>query len=136
MGSWDFRFRDFRFGDFVMDREKLKERTKKFALRIIKIVDDFPSTSVGYVIGKQLVKSATAIGANYRSACRAQSHAHFISKIGIVEEESDETLYWLELAVESGLIKQEQAASLIKEADELTAIFTTSRKTAKKRDKI
>ena len=119
-----------------MDSEELKERTKEFAIKIIKLVENFPKTNTGDVIGKQLLKSATSIGANYRSACRAQSHAHFISKISIVEEEADETIYWLELTVESKLTTQDQVTDLIKEANELTAIFTSSRKTAKRRQKI
>jgi len=119
-----------------VNKEELKERTKKFALDVIKLVENFPSTNAGCVIGKQLLKSATAVGANYRSACRAQSHAHFISKLSIVEEEADESMYWLELAVESGLVTQEQGTDLITEANELTAIFTSSRRTAKRRKKI
>ena len=119
-----------------MDSKELKERTKNFAIRVIKLVEKFPKTNSGFVIGKQLLKSATSIGANYRSACRAQSQAHFISKISVVEEEADETLYWLELAVEAGLVEQEQITNLIKEANELTAIFTSSRKTARRRPKI
>jgi four helix bundle protein len=116
-----------------MDSEELKKRTRQFALNIIKLVEDFPKTKAGDVIGRQLVKSATSIGANYRSACRAQSHAHFISKISIVEEEADESLYWLELALASGLVEAKRLSNLIDEADELTAIFTSSRHTARKR---
>lgn len=115
-----------------MDSEVLKKRTKQFALNIIKLVEDFPKTKAGDIIGRQLVRSATSIGANYRSACRAQSHAHFISKISIVEEEADEALYWLELALASGLVDSNRLSNLIKEANELTAIFTSSRHTAKK----
>lgn len=115
-----------------MNSEELKSRTKRFALEIIKLIENFPKTTSGYVIGRQLLKSATSIGANYRSACRAKSKADFISKTSIVEEEADETLYWLELAVESGLVKGSEVGDLIKEANELTAIFTASRKTAKR----
>jgi four helix bundle protein len=116
-----------------MNREELKNRTKKFALEIIKLVESFPKTISADVIGRQLIKSATSVGANYRSACRAQSHAHFISKISIVEEEADESLYWLELALESGLVIKEKVNSLMNEANELTAIFTATRKTARRR---
>lgn len=118
-----------------MDSEELKRRTKKFALDVIKLVESFPKTRSADVIGRQLIKSATSIGANYRSACRAQSHAHFISKISIVEEEADESLYWLELALECGLVGKEKVAYLTGEANELTSIFTASRKTAKRRVK-
>ncbi len=118
-----------------MDSEELKRRTKKFALDVIKLVENLPKTRSADVIGRQLIRSATSIGANYRSACRAQSHAHFISKISIVEEEADESLYWLDLALESGLVNREKIAYLINEASELTSIFTASRKTAKRRFK-
>ena len=116
-----------------MDKEELKERTKKFALEVIKFVEKLPRTKTGNVIGNQLLRSATSIGANYRSACRARSHADFISKISIAEEEADESLYWLELAVESGLVDKQIAEKLTQEANELTSIFAASRKTAVKR---
>lgn len=118
-----------------MNNEELKRRTKKFALDVIRLTGDFPKTKSVDVIGYQLIKSATSVGANYRSACRAQSHAHFVSKISIVEEEADESLYWLELALESGLITKEKITHLLNEANELTSIFTASRKTAKKKFK-
>jgi|SRR3990172_5145611 len=115
-----------------MNNEELKRRTKKFALQVIEAVNKFPRTMAGEIIGKQLIRSATSVGANYRSACRARSNADFISKLGIVEEEADESLYWLELAVDAKLMNETEAAPLLKEADELTAIFTASRKTARK----
>lgn len=118
-----------------MDKEALKIRTKQFALNVIKLVENFPQNKTGDIIGRQLIKSATSVGANYRSACRAQSLVHFISKISIVEEEADESLYWLELAVESKLANQETILNLAKEANELTAIFSASRNTAKKKVK-
>lgn len=114
-----------------MDSEELKRRTKKFAIDVIKLVEGFPIARSADVVGRQLIKSAASIGANYRSACRAQSHAHFVSKISIVEEEADEALYWLELALETGLVNNEKMKHLIEEANELTAIFTASRKTAR-----
>ena len=114
-----------------MNNEELKRRTKKFALQVIEAVNKFPRSMTGEIIGKQLMRSATSVGANYRSACRAKSHADFISKLGIVEEEADESLYWLELAVDAKIMVDADAAPLIKEADELTAIFTASRKTAR-----
>jgi four helix bundle protein len=114
-----------------MTPEELKSRTKKFALRIIKMTQALPKNRVGDVLGKQVLRSATSIGANYRAACRARSEDDFISKIGIVEEETDETLYWLEMIGESAIINPRLLENLMKEADELTAIFTASRKTAR-----
>ena len=129
----DLRFTIWRFeiGRLDMNSEDLKKRTKNFALNIIKVVENFSKNTTGFVIGKQIVKSATSIGANYRSACRAKSKADFIAKISIVEEEADETLYWLELAGECGLIDENNLKDLLKEANELVAIFTSTRKTAK-----
>ncbi len=115
-----------------MNSEELRRRTKEFALRVIEAVKKFSTTVEGEIIGKQVVRSATSVGANYRAACRGRSHADFIAKLGIVEEEADETLYWLELAVAAKLITMTDAEPLIKEADELTAIFSASRKTARK----
>lgn len=114
-----------------MTKEELKDRTKKFAILIIKLVNDLPDTKAGRTIGNQIIRSGTSVGANYRTACRARSDADFISKITIVEEECDETLFWLELIVESNLLEKERLLAMIKEADELTAIFTASGKTAR-----
>lgn len=114
-----------------MGPEELKARTKTFALRIIALVDAMPRTQAGQTIGRQLLRSATSVGANYRAACRAQSRAEFAAKISIVVEEADETLYWLELLKESGLIASERLAELPREANELVAIAVSSRKTAK-----
>jgi four helix bundle protein len=114
-----------------MTKEELKNRTKQFALLIIKLVDDLPNTRAGITVGNQIIRSGTSVGANYRTACRARSNADFISKITIVEEECDESLFWLELILESKLLKKERLTELIKEADELTAIFTASGKTAR-----
>jgi four helix bundle protein len=115
-----------------MTPEELKTRTKAFALRIIKLVDALPRSQAGQTIGRQLLRSATSVGANYRAACRAQSRAEFASKISIVVEEADETLYWLELLKESDLIVSERLVQLLQEAHELVAIAVSSRKTAKK----
>jgi four helix bundle protein len=114
-----------------MTSEELKARTKAFALRVMKLVDAMPCSRASQVIGKQLLRSATSVGANYRAACRAQSHAEFAAKLSIVVEEADETVYWLELLRESGLLKPERLAKILKEANELVAIAVTSRKTAK-----
>jgi four helix bundle protein len=118
-----------------MNQQELKNRTKRFALKIIQLVETLPKSRTGDVIGRQLLKSATSVGANYRAACRARSHADFISKMGIVEEEADETIYWLELLIESRLMKRNLIEDLVKEADELTAIFTASCKSAKARNR-
>jgi four helix bundle protein len=94
-----------------MTPEELKVRTKAFALRVIKLVDAMPRSLAAQVIGKQLLRSATSVGANYRAANRAQSHADFAAKLSIVVEEADETVYWLELLTESRLLKPERLAN-------------------------
>jgi|SRR5579862_4391478 len=114
-----------------MTPNEMKTRTKSFALRVIKLVDAMPRGLVGQVIGRQLLRSATSVGANYRAACRAQSRAEFAAKLSIVVEEADETLYWLELLKESGLIKADRLVELFKESNELLAISISSRKTSK-----
>lgn len=116
-----------------MNTEELKQRTKQFAVAIIRFVASFPRKQESHIIGNQLVRSGTSIGANYRSACRAQSRAHFISKMSIVLEEADESQYWIELADIFEWGNSEIRNKLLKEAKELTAIFTTSVKTAKSR---
>ena len=113
-----------------MNEVDLIERTKMFALRIIKLVNALPNTIVGRAMGGQLIRSGTSVGANYRAACRGRSKAEFIAKMGIVVEESDECGYWLDLIAEAAEVPRARVQSLEKEADELTAIFTASRKTA------
>jgi four helix bundle protein len=113
-----------------MTPDELKLRTKRFALAIIRLVGSLPRTEAARVIGGQVLRSGTSVGANYRAACRARSRAEFTSKLGVTEEEADETLYWLELLGEPGLIKGERIRQLMAEANELVAIFTASRKTA------
>ena len=108
-----------------MTSEELKLRTKKFSLRVINLIESLPNSISGKVIANQLIRSATSVGANYRSACRSRSKAEFVSKIRIVEEEADESLYWLEIIKESKLVREVRIADLIKEAMELTAIFTS-----------
>ena len=109
---------------------QLKERTKSFALRILSLVDALPKSVKGRAIAGQIARSGTSVAANYRAACRARSRAEFIAKIGIVEEEADETAFWLELIIEGGLIKEVQVQPLLAEADELVAIMAASRKSA------
>jgi four helix bundle protein len=112
-----------------MNEQQFKARTKKLALRVIRLVDALPAGIAADVIGRQVLRSATSVGANYRAACRSGSDAAMIAKLNIVAEESDETLFWLELLVESGLIPGARLADLIAEADEITAMTTASLKT-------
>jgi len=116
-----------------MSKEELQQRTKQFALRVIRLVESLPKGRTAEVIGRQLLRSGTSVGANYRAACRAKSTADFISKMGTVEEEADESLYWMELLVEAGIVKSELLVSLMQEADELVAITVSSINTAKKK---
>jgi len=116
-----------------VNAEELKKRTKQFALQAIRLVEALPRTRAAEVIGNQLLRSATSVAANYRAACRARSQADFIHKLGLVEEEADESLFWLELMVEANLLPATAVQELIREANELTAIFVSSRKTAKRR---
>ncbi|ODS33874.1 MAG: hypothetical protein SCARUB_00945 [Candidatus Scalindua rubra] len=109
----------------------MKHRTKQFALRVIRLVESLPKRQTADVLGKQLLRSGTSVGANYRAACRAKSTADFVYKMGIVEEETDESLYWMELLVEAGIMESKKLESLIKEANELLAITVASIKTAK-----
>ena len=114
-----------------MDKTILKKRTQKFAVDIIKFIETLPSGKAINVLSNQLLRSASSVGANYRSACKGKSSADFINKITICEEEADESIYWLDLMIESELIKSELLSVLKKEATELTAIFTAIGKTAK-----
>jgi four helix bundle protein len=118
-----------------MNQEEMKRRTKQFALRVIRLVESLPKGRTADVLGRQLLRSGTSVGANYRAACRARSTADFISKMCIVEEEADESLFWMELLIESGIVKIEKLESLMKEADELLAITVASINTAKKRNR-
>ena len=114
-----------------MDSSQLKDRTKKFALRIITLVESLPENKTTRVIGNQILRSGTSVGANYRAACRAKSTPDFINKLKIVEEEADETLYWLELLVEAKIVKEDRLLELMKENDELIAIFVSAIKSTK-----
>lgn len=116
-----------------MNEQELKNRTKRFALQIILFAQSLPNASPVIIIGKQLLRSGTSVGANYRAACRGKSKADFIAKLGSVVEEADECCYWLELLIESGSLPKEIVEPLLLEANELTAIFVSSIKTAQKR---
>ena len=113
----------------------MKERTKEFAKEIIRLCRRLPGNREGRLIGNQIFRSGTSVGANYRSACRAKSSADFIAKMGIVEEEADESIYWMELLVESGLIHKDEIGDLLQEADEILAMTVSSIKTARSRKK-
>lgn len=113
-------------------QEELRARTKKFALRVIRLFKSLPRSPEAQVMGKQLSRSGTSVGANYRAAGRARSGAEFSAKIGIVLEEADETVFWLECLIEAGFVKQELLADLLTEANELVAIFAASYRTAKR----
>jgi len=110
-----------------MDAEDLKERTKQFALRILKLVEALPNSLQGRTIAAQLVRAGTSVGANYRAACRGRSRAEFIAKIGIVEEEADESAFWLELIIDGAFLNENQVKPLLSEANELTKIMASSR---------
>ena len=114
-----------------MTEKELKIRTRKFAVDILNFVDQLPNRRSAHIIANQLGRWASSVAANYRAACRARSHAEFISRIGIVEEESDETSFWLDIIPETKNAQSEKVSPLLNEARELTAIFTTAHKTAK-----
>ena len=113
-----------------MNEADMKKRTKRFALDIIRLASQLPKTIEGRTIGGQLIRSGSSVGATYRAACRAKSKADFIAKPGIVEEEADESCYWLEILIDGEILPEEQVAPLLKEANEITAIIVASRKTA------
>ena len=117
----------------VFQADELKSRTKQIAIRIVKMFRSLPKTDEARIMGKQVLRSGTSIAANYRAACRSRSKAEFIAKLGIVVEEADETVFWLELLVETGIVTQERMDSLLLEANELLAIFAASQYTARKR---
>jgi four helix bundle protein len=114
-----------------MKQDDLKKRTKVFALRIINLVETFPTTFLGRHIGGQLIRSGTSVAANYRAACRARSTADFIAKMGIVEEEADESAFWIEFAIDTRMAKAELVADLLDETNQLVAIFVASINTAR-----
>ena len=115
-----------------MKNEELKDRTKQFAHRCVKLALSLPKTQLGNHIAGQLIRCSTSVAANYRASCVAQSKASFISKLSIVLEEADESAFWLEFIIDEQLMKTDLVAPLLDEAKELTAIFYASRKTARK----
>ena len=115
-----------------MNADDMKRRTRAFALRVIRLVESLPKCKTTEVIGRQLLKAGTSVGANYRSSCRAKSTPDFIAKMGIVEEEADECAYWLELLVDAGLVGAGDVSELVAEANEFVAITVASIKTARR----
>lgn len=121
--------------EFKQDKfysEKLKKRTKDFAIRIVKLYRALPNTGEAKVIGNQFLRSGTAVASNYRASCRARSNAEFIAKIGVVVEEADETVFWLEMLVDCEIFPEAKMKDLLQEANELLAIFAASQNTAKR----
>ncbi|MCX7015099.1 MAG: four helix bundle protein [Candidatus Sumerlaeota bacterium] len=114
-----------------MKPKGLKDRPKAFALRVMKLVNSLPNTLAERTVGGQLLDSAASVAANYRAACRARSKAEFIAKLGIVEEEADESIFWLELIRDGDLMRAERIGDLLKEGDEILSIMVASRKSAR-----
>ena len=122
-----------RNGERGMRNKELQQRTKGFALRVISLVEALPRGRTADVVGGQLLRAGTSVGANYRAACRAKSPADFISKMGTVEEETDECLFWMELLVEAGLIDAQRLQDLMNDANQILAMTVSSIKTTRKR---
>jgi len=114
-----------------MTREEMKARTKSIANRIVKLCEALPDKWIAKTLGRQLLRSGTSVGANYRAVCRAKSNADFINKLRVVEEECDESLFWMELLVENNLVKPARLNALMKEANEILSIVVASAKTAR-----
>ena len=115
----------------AMTRDEMRARTKTYASRIVKLCSALPNNWVAQTLGRQLLRSGTSVGANYRATCRAKSNSDFINKLRIVEEECDESLFWMELLVDNLLVKPSRLSDLMKEADEILAIVVASAKTAR-----
>lgn len=113
--------------------EELKNRTKQFAIRVVKLFRSLPRSEEARVMGRQLLRSGTSVAANYRAVCRARSKAEFIAKVGVVVEEADETVLWLELLVDTEIVSGNRMSNLLGEANELLAIFAASQYTARKK---
>lgn len=114
----------------ALDAQVLRDRTKQFAIRLVRLFRALPRSGDALIVGKQLLRAGTSAAANYRAACRARSKPEFIAKLCIVVEEMDETLFWLELMSDSGIMKPQRLTGLLQEAGELTRIFSAARRTA------
>jgi four helix bundle protein len=117
-----------------MDEQEFKRRTKMLALDVIELAEELPKSRAADVLGRQVVRCGTSVGANYRSACRGKSTADVLAKLAIVEEEADETIYWLELLIEANIVPQGRVAELLKEANEILAMTVASIKTLRGRN--
>lgn len=113
--------------------EQVRNRTKQFAIRVVRLFRCLPKTDEARTISWQLLRSGTSVAANYRAVCRARSKAEFIAKIGIVVEEADETVFWLELLIDTGIVRENRLRDLLSEGDELVRIFAASQQTARRR---
>ena len=113
--------------------EELRDRTKQFAIRVVRMFRSLPATPDAQVIGKQVLRAGTSVAANYRAVCRARSKAEFVAKMGVVVEEADETVFWMELLVDTGIVPHQRMDVLLQEANELLSIFVASRRTARSR---
>ena len=116
-----------------MQKQEFAKRTMQFGLRVIHLAESLPNSQTARVIGNQLIRAGTAVGANYRSALRGKSRADFIAKMGIVEEECDESLYWMQMLIEAGIVKKSRLTELMSEANEIIVIVVSSIKTARAR---
>jgi four helix bundle protein len=131
--SWkNFRFSilDLEESATPMNEAEMKQRTQQFALGVLSLAEALPKTRTGNAIAHQIVRSGTSVGANYRALCRSKSRADFMNRASIIEEEADETAFWLEMVRDSGLLSAETIQPLLREANELVAMFVASRKTA------
>jgi four helix bundle protein len=120
-------------GNRKVQKQDFQKRTMEFGLRVVHLVETLPKTQTAQVLGRQLLRSGTSVGANYRSAVRGKSRADFIAKMGIVEEECDEAIYWMEMLIEAGLVRRESLRDLVDEANQIVAITVSSIKTARAR---
>ena len=116
----------------LQQAEAMKQRTKQFALRVLKMVQSLPKSEEGRILGRQLLRAGTSVGANYRAVCRSRSRREFVSKMSVVVEETDETVFWFELLLEGGLVNPSRTKSILTEGNELLAIFAASLRTARK----
>jgi four helix bundle protein len=120
-------------GNRKVQKQDFQKRTMEFGLRVVHLVETLPKTQTAQVLGRQLLRSGTSVGANYRSAVRGKSRADFIAKMEIVEEECDEAIYWMEMLIEAGLVRRESLRDLVDEANQIVAITVSSIKTARAR---
>ncbi len=116
-----------------MNKDEMKRRTKEFALQVIRLIESLPKGRSSEILLRQLLRSSTSVGANYRAACRAKSTSDFISKMGTVEEEADESMYWMELMVETGLVRKDDIIHLLDEANQILAMVVSSIRTARRK---